>query len=141
MGGAWGLWACRLGYFCLFRSMFGTAIAAALFSIMIHRYCLIKIGQADDSSVNDDDKAGQAMSYEQASEEHFYTWFNTNPIHVLKSRHCDDIPAESSIPGNSKAYSPVPFCYGKEHLVSSNTDAHTMPSAGLSRRMARKLSM
>lgn len=52
----------------------------------------------------------QDVHVEEVKKQMLYTWFNTNPIHVLKSSlKTTSIPAE--------ILSPIPYIYGKEFLL------------------------
>jgi len=108
---AWGFWGYRLGY------LYSWLMPVMFFvSLELYVSCLEFIGTDGDDDVVDD----MEENYSDVEEELLYSWFNCNPIHVLKSRYFPE-----QIPESMRAH--CPFDYGKKELLQR--------SVSLSRRV------
>jgi len=81
-----------------------------LFGLLLHQFALQLLGPHSLAHTDLVDR-----SYEDVRRKLRYTWFNVNPVHVLKSRFC---PEELG-PERAGIIAPIPFEFGKEYLQLS----------------------
>jgi len=107
---AFGFWGVRCNKFGDNASMTSYWIVLFLFLLgaAVHRLTLSML-EAPREVVDLDRKD---RTYAQTVAELRYTWFNTNPVHVLKSCYYPEVLGE----GMEQVMAPVPFEFGKEYL-------------------------
>lgn len=97
---AWAFWGWRLGYFYSW-------MVPVVFGLSFQVYVMLLMVLGTETSTNKHDY--DDVSYKAVERKLLYSWFNTNPVHVLKSKYIeDDIPAITRVS--------CPFFYGKEDV-------------------------
>eukprot|EP00928_Gymnodinium_smaydae_P032283 TRINITY_DN23422_c0_g3_i1.p1 TRINITY_DN23422_c0_g3~~TRINITY_DN23422_c0_g3_i1.p1 ORF type:complete len:1001 (-),score=152.17 TRINITY_DN23422_c0_g3_i1:239-3241(-) len=103
---AWMFWAVRLG---IQTSYMLVPVAFVASAVMYWMGLAIIFPFGEWTSIE------KERMYESVASRCLFTWFNANPIHVLKSRYggADAVPTETK--------APIPFQFGKEYLIIGET--------------------
>mmetsp|Transcript_61042 Transcript_61042/g.176813 ORF Transcript_61042/g.176813 Transcript_61042/m.176813 type:complete len:944 (-) Transcript_61042:67-2898(-) len=119
-----GFWGLRAGYLGdpAYKGSYWIIVFMFLLGVTLHRLALELLGGAthDGVGVEQDDS-----EYTQVQQKLRYSWFNTNPVHILKSCYYPEKLGNDM--ADTQVY--VPFEFGKEYLqVSSQEGALSPPS-------------
>jgi len=128
-------WAWRLGQILEYPFAVLTMVLTYCLSLLFYEFGIFLmnwyIGEKDDGL---DDFEGQDPGYKQVMEEHGISWWNMNPVYVLKNRHCPDLQGHE-VQKDDEHYWPHShilqgfFELGKEFKQVPNPDASGRISA------------
>lgn len=108
---AFGFWGVRCNMLGDNKVMTSYWIILFLFllGLTLHRLSIEILSERLSSSMDLRDH-----TYEETFNKLLYSWFNTNPVHVLKSCYCPEALGEQM----EATIAPVPFEFGKAYLVA-----------------------
>lgn len=107
---AWGFWGVRSQKLGKpgFAASYWTMLFLFLLGLCVHLMLIASIEQKDSEAFDIVDSP-----IEETRTKLVYSWFNTNPVHVLKSCFCPEEIGQNS----KEVLTKVPFEYGKEYLL------------------------
>jgi len=106
---AFGFWGVRCGAFgsTEMETSYWVVLWLFLLGLIVHTWALDKVARHAKKQCDHHD-----VPYTEVRDKLRYTWFNTNPVHVLKSCHLPEELGEDA----ATIAATVPFEYGKEYL-------------------------